>query len=61
LFFRSEYTTHRFLFHAHPSKFSWMLALQHRLRYVAHIPFVAKTAAGPNTRGSALRIRAWMS
>ncbi len=32
-FFVSEYTTHRFLFHAQPSRISWVLKLQHRLPY----------------------------
>ena len=37
VFFSSEYTTHRFLFHAKPSKTAWVLALQHRLHYDHHI------------------------
>ena len=37
IFFGSEYSTHRFLFHAKPSKISWVLALQHRLHYDHHI------------------------
>lgn len=37
LFFSSEYSTHRFLFHARPSKTSWLLKLQHRLHYDHHI------------------------
>jgi len=37
VFFGSEYTTHRFLFHAAPSKTSWILKLQHRLHYDHHI------------------------
>jgi hypothetical protein len=37
LFFVSEYTTHRFLFHASPSKTAWMLKLQHRLHYDHHV------------------------
>jgi hypothetical protein len=36
-FFSSEYTTHRFLFHARPSKMPWLLKLQHRLHYDHHI------------------------
>ncbi|MDE2481946.1 MAG: sterol desaturase family protein [bacterium] len=36
-FFASEYTTHRFLFHARPAKIGWLLALQHRLHYDHHI------------------------
>ena len=35
--FGSEYTTHRFLFHAQPSKIGWVLKLQHRLHYDHHI------------------------
>ncbi len=37
VFLSSEYTTHRFLFHAAPSKIGWVLALQHRLHYDHHI------------------------
>lgn len=37
IFFSSEYTTHRFLFHARPSGVRWLLALQHRLHYDHHI------------------------
>ena len=37
LFFASEYSTHRFLFHARPSKAQWLLKLQHRLHYDHHI------------------------
>lgn len=37
VFFSSEYTTHRFLFHAPPSKMRWLLKLQHRLHYDHHI------------------------
>jgi Fatty acid hydroxylase len=36
-FFVSEYTTHRFLFHAQPSTKPWLLKLQHRLHYDHHI------------------------
>jgi hypothetical protein len=36
-FFTSEYTTHRFLFHARPSNAAWLLKLQHRLHYDHHI------------------------
>jgi len=36
-FFCSEYTTHRFLFHARPSTIPWLLRLQHRLHYDHHI------------------------
>jgi 4-hydroxysphinganine ceramide fatty acyl 2-hydroxylase len=37
VFFVSEYTTHRFLFHAKPSTMPWLLKLQHRLHYDHHI------------------------
>ncbi|HEV7178468.1 MAG TPA: sterol desaturase family protein [Candidatus Baltobacteraceae bacterium] len=37
LFFSSEYTTHRFLFHAPPSAIAWVRKLQHRLHYDHHI------------------------
>lgn len=37
IFFTSEYTTHRFLFHARPSNMPWLLKLQHRLHYDHHI------------------------
>ncbi len=33
----SEYTTHRFLFHARPSRFGWLRAKQHRLHYDHHV------------------------
>jgi len=36
-FFASEYTTHRFLFHAKPSKVPFVLRLQHRLHYDHHV------------------------
>ena len=36
-FFASEYTTHRFLFHAAPSKVPFVLRLQHRLHYDHHV------------------------
>lgn len=36
-FFVSEYTTHRFLFHAPPSKLPFVLRLQHRLHYDHHV------------------------
>jgi 4-hydroxysphinganine ceramide fatty acyl 2-hydroxylase len=36
-FFASEYTTHRFLFHAAPSNRGWVRKLQHRLHYDHHI------------------------
>ncbi len=36
-FFASEYTTHRFLFHAAPSRIAWVRKLQHRLHYDHHI------------------------
>jgi 4-hydroxysphinganine ceramide fatty acyl 2-hydroxylase len=37
VFFVSEYTTHRFLFHSQPAKMPWLLKLQHRLHYDHHI------------------------
>ncbi|HTX57435.1 MAG TPA: sterol desaturase family protein [Candidatus Acidoferrales bacterium] len=37
VFFVTEYTTHRFFFHAQPSKTPWLLKLQHRLHYDHHI------------------------
>ena len=37
VFFVSEYTTHRFLFHAQPVAMPWLLKLQHRLHYDHHI------------------------
>jgi len=37
VFFGSEYTTHRFFFHAQPSRIPWILKLQHRLHYDHHI------------------------
>jgi len=37
VFFVSEYTTHRFAFHAEPSKIPFVLKLQHRLHYDHHI------------------------
>lgn len=37
VFFVSEYTTHRFLFHAQPSTLQWLRKLQHRLHYDHHI------------------------
>ncbi len=37
VFFVSEYTTHRFLFHAQPSAMQWLRKLQHRLHYDHHI------------------------
>jgi 4-hydroxysphinganine ceramide fatty acyl 2-hydroxylase len=37
LFHLSEYGTHRFLFHAPPSKNGWILRAQHRLHYDHHV------------------------
>jgi hypothetical protein len=37
VFFVSEYTTHRFMFHAPPQKNPFILRLQHRLHYDHHI------------------------
>ena len=36
-FFASEYTTHRFAFHAKPSRVPFVLSLQHRLHYDHHV------------------------
>ena len=37
VFFVSEYTTHRFLLHARPSRQPFVLRLQHRLHYDHHV------------------------
>jgi len=37
VFFTSEYTTHRFMFHAPPQKNAFILRLQHRLHYDHHV------------------------
>jgi hypothetical protein len=37
VFFTSEYTTHRFMFHAPPQKNAFVLRLQHRLHYDHHV------------------------
>ncbi len=37
LFYMSEYSTHRFLFHARPSRWAWLRAKQHRLHYDHHL------------------------
>ncbi len=37
LFYLSEYTTHRFMFHARPSSWAWLRAKQHRLHYDHHV------------------------
>jgi hypothetical protein len=37
VFFVSEYTTHRFMFHAPPQRNAFVLRLQHRLHYDHHI------------------------
>jgi hypothetical protein len=37
VFFVSEYTTHRFMLHAPPSKNAFVLKLQHRLHYDHHV------------------------
>jgi hypothetical protein len=36
IFFISEYTTHRFMFHAKPCKNAFLLHLQHRMHYDHH-------------------------
>jgi hypothetical protein len=37
VFFVSEYTTHRFMFHAPPQENAFILKLQHRLHYDHHV------------------------
>jgi 4-hydroxysphinganine ceramide fatty acyl 2-hydroxylase len=37
LFYLTEYSTHRFMFHAQPSRFAWLRAKQHRLHYDHHV------------------------
>jgi hypothetical protein len=37
LFYSTEYTTHRFMFHARPSRWAWLRAKQHRLHYDHHL------------------------
>jgi hypothetical protein len=37
VFFVNEYTTHRFLFHAKPSRIGFVRRLQHRLHYDHHV------------------------
>jgi 4-hydroxysphinganine ceramide fatty acyl 2-hydroxylase len=37
VFFSSEYTTHRFMFHAPPQRNVFVLKLQHRLHYDHHV------------------------
>ncbi len=37
LFYASEYGTHRFLFHARPSRWGWLRRYQHRLHYDHHL------------------------
>lgn len=37
LFYASEYSFHRFLFHAPPSNWNWLRRLQHRLHYDHHV------------------------
>jgi hypothetical protein len=37
VFFGSEYTTHRFMFHAPPQRNAFVLKLQHRLHYDHHV------------------------
>ena len=37
LFYLTEYSTHRFLFHARPSQWAWLRAKQHRLHYDHHL------------------------
>ncbi len=37
LFYLTEYSTHRFMFHAKPSRFAWLREKQHRLHYDHHV------------------------
>ncbi len=37
LFYLTEYGTHRFMFHASPSRFAWVRHFQHRLHYDHHV------------------------
>lgn len=37
LFYVNEYSTHRFLFHARPSRNDWLRTKQHRLHYDHHV------------------------
>ena len=37
LFYLTEYSTHRFMFHAQPSRWAWLRAKQHRLHYDHHL------------------------
>src|ERR1700722_1991120 len=36
LFYLSEYSWHRFAFHARPSRWPWLSKMQHRLHYDHH-------------------------
>src|SRR5450432_3600539 len=36
LFYLTEYSTHRFMFHAPPAPWRWLRGLQHRLHYDHH-------------------------
>src|SRR5579872_2978374 len=36
LFYLNEYTWHRFVFHARPSRWAWLRKMQHRLHYDHH-------------------------
>ncbi|MGP0060520.1 MAG: sterol desaturase family protein [Beijerinckiaceae bacterium] len=37
LFFLTEYSTHRFVFHGKPARWAWLRAKQHRLHYDHHV------------------------
>jgi hypothetical protein len=37
LYYLTEYSTHRFMFHAKPSRFAWIRSKQHRLHYDHHV------------------------
>ena len=65
VFHLSEYTFHRFLFHAPPSKHGWLLKLQRRLHYDHHLEparldllFLPLWFAVPNLAITALIARA---
>ncbi len=37
LYYVTEYSTHRFMFHARPARWAWLRAKQHRLHYDHHV------------------------
>jgi hypothetical protein len=36
-YYATEYSTHRFMFHARPARWAWLRAKQHRLHYDHHV------------------------